>query len=200
MAIQFVSKSKLPTAFGNFEILAFQDQTTGEEHIALAQGLETVPVKPVLVRMHSECLTGDAFGSLKCDCGPQLHATMKMINDAGQGVILYLRQEGRGIGLTNKIRAYALQDQGHDTLDANLLLNLPADARQYDMCSIMLDYLQIKDVQLITNNPLKIKALTDLGINVVSRVPLTVGLNHFNKAYLETKQKRMSHLYENSDF
>lgn len=200
MVIQFVSKSKLPTAFGNFEIIAFQDQTTGEEHIALVQGLETVPLKPVLVRMHSECLTGDAFGSLKCDCGPQLHATMKMINDAGQGVILYLRQEGRGIGLTNKIRAYALQDQGHDTLDANLLLNLPADARQYDMCSIMLDYLQIKDVQLITNNPLKIKALTDLGINVVSRVPLTVGLNHFNKAYLETKQKRMSHLYENSDF
>ncbi|UDM39718.1 GTP cyclohydrolase II (plasmid) [Acinetobacter haemolyticus] len=200
MVIQFVSKSKLPTAFGNFEIIAFQDQTTGEEHIALAQGLETVPVKPVLVRMHSECLTGDAFGSLKCDCGPQLHATMKMINDAGQGVILYLRQEGRGIGLTNKIRAYALQDQGHDTLDANLLLNLPADARQYDMCGIMLDYLQIKDVQLITNNPLKIKALTDLGINVVSRVPLTVGFNHFNKAYLETKQKRMSHLYENSDF
>jgi GTP cyclohydrolase II len=200
VVIQFVSKSKLPTAFGNFEIIAFQDQTTGEEHIALAQGLETVPVKPVLVRMHSECLTGDAFGSLKCDCGPQLHATMKMINDAGQGVILYLRQEGRGIGLTNKIRAYALQDQGHDTLDANLLLNLPADARQYDMCGIMLDYLQIKDVQLITNNPLKIKALTDLGINVVSRVPLTVGLNHFNKAYLETKQKRMSHLYENSDF
>lgn len=97
MVIQFVSKSKLPTAFGNFEIIAFQDQTTGEEHIALAQGLETVPVKPVLVRMHSECLTGDAFGSLKCDCGPQLHATMKMINDAGQGVILYLRQEGRGI-------------------------------------------------------------------------------------------------------
>jgi len=200
VVIQFVSKSKLPTAFGNFEIIAFQDQTTGEEHIALAQGLETVPVKPVLVRMHSECLTGDAFGSLKCDCGPQLHATMKMINDAGQGVILYLRQEGRGIGLTNKIRAYALQDQGHDTLDANLLLNLPADARQYDMCSIMLDYLKIKDVQLITNNPLKIRALTDLGINVVSRVPLTVGLNHFNQAYLETKQKRMSHLYENSDF
>lgn len=200
MAIKFVSKSKLPTAFGNFEILAFQDQTTGEEHIALAQGLETVPVKPVLVRIHSECLTGDAFGSLKCDCGPQLHATMKMINDTGKGVILYLRQEGRGIGLTNKIRAYALQDQGHDTLDANLLLNLPADARQYDMCSIMLDYLQIKDVQLITNNPLKIKALTDLGINVVSRVPLTVGLNHFNKAYLETKQKCMSHLYETSDF
>ncbi|MHA3053193.1 GTP cyclohydrolase II [Acinetobacter sp. ANC 5584] len=200
MAIKFVSKSKLPTAFGNFEIIAFQDQITGEEHIALAKGLETIPVKPVLVRMHSECLTGDAFGSLKCDCGPQLHAAMKMINDEGQGVILYLRQEGRGIGLTNKIRAYALQDQGHDTLDANLLLNLPADARNYDMCTIMLDYLQVKEVKLITNNPLKINALNELGINVVERVPLTVGLNIFNKGYLETKQKRMSHMYEKNDF
>ncbi|MHA3050145.1 GTP cyclohydrolase II [Acinetobacter sp. ANC 4639] len=200
MAIKFVSKSKLPTAFGNFEIIAFQDQITGEEHIALAKGLEIIPVKPVLVRMHSECLTGDAFGSLKCDCGPQLHAAMKMINDEGQGVILYLRQEGRGIGLTNKIRAYALQDQGHDTLDANLLLNLPADARNYDMCTIMLDYLQVKEVKLITNNPLKINALNKLGINVVERVPLTVGLNIFNKGYLETKQKRMSHMYEKNDF
>lgn len=200
MAIEFVSKSKLPTAFGDFEIMAFQDQSTGEEHIALAKDMDTISNQPVLVRIHSECLTGDAFASLKCDCGPQLHSTMKMINDAGQGVILYLRQEGRGIGLTNKIRAYALQDQGHDTLDANLLLNLPADARKYDMCTIMLDNLKIKNVKLITNNPFKIKSLTDLGINVVERIPLKVGLNIFNKAYLETKQKRMSHLYDNSDF
>ena len=200
MAIEFISKSKLPTAFGDFEIIAFQDQNTGEEHIALVKGMSTISDQPVLVRIHSECLTGDAFASLKCDCGPQLHSTMKMINDAGQGVILYLRQEGRGIGLTNKIRAYALQDQGHDTLDANLLLNLPADARKYDMCAIMLDYLKIKNVKLITNNPFKIKSLTDLGIDVVERVPLKVGLNIFNKAYLETKQKRMSHLYDNSDF
>ncbi|ENU81995.1 GTP cyclohydrolase-2 [Acinetobacter sp. ANC 3789] len=200
MAIKFISKSKLPTAFGNFEIIAFQDQSTGEEHVALAKGLETTPTRPVLVRMHSECLTGDAFGSLKCDCGPQLHSAMKMINDEGQGVILYLRQEGRGIGLTNKIRAYALQDQGHDTLDANLLLNLPADARQYDMCAVMLDYLQVKEARLITNNQLKINALEDLDINVVERVPLTVGLNIFNKGYLETKQKRMSHMYEKNDF
>ena len=181
--IEFVATSQLPTAFGDFKITVFQDPQTGEEHVALSKGLETAPTAPVLVRIHSECLTGDAFACLKGDCGPQLQATQKLINDAGQGVILYLRQEGRGIGLTNKIRAYALQDQGHDTVDANLLLNLPADARRYDMCSIMLDHLQIKQVKLLTNNPLKIKALTDLGIDVVDRVPLTVGLNKFNEDY-----------------
>lgn len=200
MAIEFVAKSKLPTAYGDFDIHVFQDPKTGEEHVALSKGGADLSGQPVLVRIHSECLTGDAFGSLKCDCGPQLHATMKMIHDAGQGVILYLRQEGRGIGLTNKIRAYALQDQGHDTVDANLLLNLPADARRYDMCSIMLGHLKVDEVKLITNNPLKIKALQDLGINVVDRVRLTVGLNIFNQDYLNTKQKRMSHMYEESDF
>ena len=198
--IEFVATSQLPTAFGDFKITVFQDPQTGEEHVALSKGLETAPTAPVLVRIHSECLTGDAFASLKCDCGPQLQATQKLINDAGQGVILYLRQEGRGIGLTNKIRAYALQDQGHDTVDANLLLNLPADARRYDMCSIMIDHLQIKQVKLLTNNPLKIKALTDLGIDVVDRVPLTVGLNKFNEDYLKTKHERMSHMYDKEDF
>ncbi len=198
--IEFVATSKLPTAFGDFKITVFQDPKTGEEHVALSKGLDTAPTGAVLVRIHSECLTGDAFGSLKCDCGPQLHSTMELINTEGQGVILYLRQEGRGIGLTNKIRAYALQDQGHDTVDANLLLNLPADARQYDMCSIMLDHLQVKAVKLITNNPLKIKALTDLGINVVDRVPLTVGLNPYNEDYLKTKHERMSHMYQKDDF
>ena len=200
MPIEFVATSQLPTAFGDFKITVFQDPQTGEEHVALSKGLETAPTAPVLVRIHSECLTGDAFASLKCDCGPQLQATQKLINEAGQGVILYLRQEGRGIGLTNKIRAYALQDQGHDTVDANLLLNLPADARRYDMCSIMLDHLQIKQVKLLTNNPLKIKALTDLGIDVVDRVPLTVGLNKFNEDYLKTKHERMSHMYDKEDF
>lgn len=200
VAIEFVAKSKLPTAFGDFEIIAFQDLSTGEEHVALSKGLDTIPMKPILVRIHSECLTGDAFSSLKCDCGPQLHSTMKMISDEGQGVILYLHQEGRGIGLTNKIRAYALQDQGHDTVDANLLLNLPADARHYDMCTIMLDYLRIKEVRLITNNPLKVNSLKNLGINVVDRVSITVGLNIFNKGYLQTKQERMSHMYKEIDF
>ena len=200
MPIKFVATSKLPTAFGEFKITVFQDPQTGEEHVALSKGLDTPPTGPVLVRIHSECLTGDAFASLKCDCGPQLQATQKLINEAGQGVILYLRQEGRGIGLTNKIRAYALQDQGHDTVDANLMLNLPADARRYDMCNIMLDHLKIKEVQLITNNPLKIKALTDLGIKVVDRVPLTVGLNPHNEEYLKTKHERMSHMYKTDDF
>ncbi|AVH15524.1 MULTISPECIES: GTP cyclohydrolase II [Acinetobacter] len=200
MPIEFVATSRLPTAFGEFKITVFQDPKTGEEHVALSKGLEQAPTEPVLVRVHSECLTGDAFASLKCDCGPQLQATQRLINEAGQGVILYLRQEGRGIGLTNKIRAYALQDQGHDTVDANLMLNLPADARQYDMCSIMLDHLQVKAVRLITNNPLKIEALREQGINVVDRVPLTVGLNPFNEQYLKTKHERMAHMYQKDDF
>lgn len=198
--IEFVATSRLPTAFGEFKITVFQDPKTGEEHVALSKGLEQAPTEPVLVRVHSECLTGDAFASLKCDCGPQLQATQRLINEAGQGVILYLRQEGRGIGLTNKIRAYALQDQGHDTVDANLMLNLPADARQYDMCSIMLDHLRVKAVRLITNNPLKIEALREQGINVVDRVPLTVGLNPFNEQYLKTKHERMAHMYQKDDF
>ncbi|KGT48789.1 MULTISPECIES: GTP cyclohydrolase II [Acinetobacter] len=200
MPIEFVATSRLPTAHGEFKITVFQDPKTGEEHVALSKGLEEPSDEPVLVRIHSECLTGDAFASLKCDCGPQLQATQKLINEAGRGVILYLRQEGRGIGLTNKIRAYALQDQGHDTVDANLMLNLPADARKYDMCTIMLDHLGVKSVRLITNNPLKINALKDLGINVVDRVPLTVGLNPFNEQYLKTKHERMSHMYRKDDF
>lgn len=198
MAIQFVTTAQLPTAFGHFQISVFQDPDTGEEHIALSQGLNShiISTRPVLVRIHSECLTGDAFASLKCDCGPQLQATQQLINEAGQGVILYLRQEGRGIGLTNKIRAYALQDQGHDTVDANLMLDLPADARTYDMCKIMLDHLKVKQVRLITNNPLKINALKELGVDVVERVPLMVGKNQFNEQYLKTKYARMAHLYE----
>lgn len=200
MPIQFVATSKLPTAFGEFNISVFQDPETKEEHVALSKGLDSQSQEPVLIRLHSECLTGDAFASLKCDCGPQLQATLKLINEAGRGIVLYLRQEGRGIGLTNKIRAYALQDQGHDTVDANLMLDLPADAREYHMCKIILDHLQVNQVKLITNNPLKVNALTELGIEVVERIPLTVGLNPFNESYLKTKTNRMSHLYKQEDF
>ena len=196
MSIEFVASSKLPTAHGEFIISVFQDPETKEEHVALSVGLDQFSDEPTLVRIHSECLTGDAFSSLKCDCGPQLNATMELIQQHGRGAILYLRQEGRGIGLTNKIRAYALQDQGHDTVDANLLLNLPADARRYDMTTIMLKQLGIHKVKLITNNPNKIQSLKRLGIDVVDRLPLVVGKNPFNEAYLRTKRDRMDHMYK----
>ena len=195
VSIEFVASSKLPTAHGEFIISVFQDPETKEEHVALSVGLDQFSDEPTLVRIHSECLTGDAFSSLKCDCGPQLNATMELIQQHGRGAILYLRQEGRGIGLTNKIRAYALQDQGHDTVDANLLLNLPADARRYDMTTIMLKQLGIHKVKLITNNPNKIQSLKKLGIDVVDRLPLVVGKNPFNEAYLRTKRDRMDHMY-----
>lgn len=203
MPIQFVATSKLPTAHGEFDISVFEDPATGEEHVALSKGLlsptsatgHIVQTEPVLVRLHSECLTGDAFASLRCDCGPQLQAMLHMIEQEGKGALLYLRQEGRGIGLPNKIRAYALQDQGHDTVDANLLLNLPADARTYEMCQVMLEHLGIQALKLVTNNPAKVEALQELGINVVERVPLQVGKNPVNAAYLLTKQQRMRHLF-----
>jgi len=206
MPVEFIAASKLPTKHGEFDISVFQDPETEQEHVALSIGLPTPPqihtsesspsltTEPVLVRIHSECLTGDAFGSLRCDCGPQLNTTLELLAKKGRGALLYLRQEGRGIGLPNKIRAYALQDQGHDTLDANLLLGLPADARTYEMCQVMLAHLGIQQVNLITNNPAKIEALTVLGLDVVERTPLHVGENPHNAAYIETKQSRMRHI------
>ena len=194
MPFQFVACSKLPTQYGNFDISVFEDAATGEEHVALSLNMTEPSEQPVLLRLHSECLTGDAFGSLRCDCGPQLQATMQLIQKHGRGVILYLRQEGRGIGLPNKIRAYALQDQGHDTLDANLMLGLPADGRTYEMCKTMLDHFSVQRINLITNNPAKQKALQDLGFSVVQRTPLHVGYNPFNAGYISTKRARMGHL------
>lgn len=190
---QFISQAKLPTVHGDFTIHVFENEQ-GQEHVLLSVGLpcadETLPI----IRIHSECLTGDAFGSLKCDCGPQLNTAMKVIQEHGCGAILYLRQEGRGIGLTNKIRAYALQDQGHDTLEANLLLGLPADARTYEMCKVMLDHVGITKVALMTNNPNKMHELTELGIDVVKRIPLIVGVNPHNQDYLSVKGVKMGHL------
>lgn len=194
MPFQFVARSKLPTQYGNFDISVFEDTDTGEEHIALSLNMVEVSKQPVLLRVHSECLTGDAFGSLRCDCGPQLQATLQLIQKQGRGIILYLRQEGRGIGLPNKIRAYALQDQGHDTLDANLMLGLPADGRSYEMCKTMLDHFAVQQINLITNNPAKQKALQDLGFQVTQRTPLHVGYNPLNAGYISTKRERMGHL------
>ncbi|GAC1375541.1 MAG: GTP cyclohydrolase II [Aquirhabdus sp.] len=196
MSVQFIANALLPTKHGDLDISVFQDPATGEEHVALSKGLigQAQTNEPVLIRVHSECLTGDAFGSLRCDCGPQLDATLALIERTGRGAVLYLRQEGRGIGLTNKIRAYALQDQGHDTVDANLLLNLPIDARTYEMTLVMLNHFKVKAVRLLTNNPLKVEALQEYGIDVVERVPLHVGLNPSNLVYINTKKNRMGHL------
>lgn len=192
---QFISQAKLPTVYGEFVIHVFENEH-GQEHILLSVGLPDTQNKLPIIRIHSECLTGDAFGSLKCDCGPQLAAAMQAIQAHGCGAILYLRQEGRGIGLTNKIRAYALQDQGHDTLEANLLLGLPADARTYEMCQVMLAHVGVSKVALMTNNPNKINELANLGIEVVQRVPLVVGVNAHNQDYLTVKQDKMGHLID----
>lgn len=189
---QFISRAKLPTIHGEFDIHAFENEH-GQEHIALSVGLPCDDGRVPLIRIHSECLTGDAFGSLKCDCGPQLNHAMKQIQAHGVGAILYLRQEGRGIGLVNKIRAYALQDQGHDTLEANLLLGLPADARTYEMCEVMLRTLGVSKAKLLTNNPNKLTYLKELGIEVIERVPLIVGVNAHNQDYLSVKSQKMGH-------
>lgn len=194
MHYQHITQAQLPTAHGDFDIHVFEN-SVGQEHVVLSLNLPSPDAVP-LVRIHSECLTGDAFASLKCDCGPQLNAAMQAIQTHGCGAILYLRQEGRGIGLTNKIRAYALQDQGHDTLDANLMLGLPADARTYEMCADIFAFFGIDKLKLMTNNPNKINHLNDIGIHIVERIPLVVGTNHHNQGYLDVKQARMGHLID----
>lgn len=194
MSIIFIASSKLPTKQGDFLIHAFEESDSGQEHIALSMGTLN-DGEPVLIRVHSECLTGDGFGSLRCDCGPQLEAAMQKIAQEGRGVILYLRQEGRGIGLVNKVRAYALQDLGADTVEANEQLGFAPDLREYSMCQTMLQHLGISQVKLMTNNPLKVSALEQHGIKVVERVPLMTGRNPHNDQYLDTKEEKMGHLF-----
>ena len=191
-ATQVKADANLPTEHGNFRMRVFVDDMGGE-HSVLSVGLDDTQSVPI-VRIHSECLTGDAFGSLKCDCGPQLQASMARIQEEGSGAILYMRQEGRGIGLEAKIKAYALQDVGYDTLDANLALNLPADARDYSFCADMLRNVGVTQVKLMTNNPLKIRGLRANGIRVDERMPHLAGRCEHNDHYLSTKQKRMGHL------
>jgi len=192
--VDFVASSRLPTRHGQFLIHAFEDRQTGQEHVALSMG-DLGDGQPVLMRVHSECLTGDGFGSLRCDCGPQLEAAMQKVAGEGRGVILYLRQEGRGIGLVNKVRAYQLQDQGADTVEANEQLGFAPDLREYSMCEDMLRHLGVTQVRLMTNNPLKVEALEKHGIAVVERVPLMTGRNPHNDQYLDTKQEKMGHLF-----
>jgi GTP cyclohydrolase II len=206
---EWVAKATLPTRHGNFETHVFRGGTdrsppTGRaggdhilplEHVALVFGdvAELRGRGDLLVRVHSECMTSEVFGSLKCDCKEQLEASMAAIARAGSGAVLYLRQEGRGIGLTNKIRAYALQSHGHDTVDANRLLGLPDDARSYDVARDMLAHFGVTGVRLLTNNPAKVTALRKLGIHVIGRVPIVVAANQHSSSYLEAKRLRMQH-------
>lgn len=192
MSIRFIAASKLPTPFGVFTMHGFEDSETGKEHVALSFG-NVGNGDPVLVRAHSECLTGDALFSMRCDCGYQLEEALRTVAEAGQGVVLYLRQEGRGIGLLNKIRAYHLQDQGADTVEANERLGFKADMRDYSMCQPMLATLGIKTIRLMTNNPRKVQALSTAGVEIASRVPLEVGRNPHNEGYLNTKASKLGH-------
>jgi len=182
----------LPTKHGELRIKVFHEEETGLDHVALMLGDMRGP-DPVLVRVHSECLTGDAFSSLRCDCGPQLEAAMRLIQEVGWGCLIYLRQEGRGIGLHAKIQAYNLQDMGADTLEANLMLGHPADARDYGIASEILGSVGIDKVNLMTNNPDKVEQLSEYGINVVEMKSIVAGVGEGNLDYLSTKAKRMGH-------
>ena len=187
--------TRIPTDYGDFQLCFYANTQDSKEHLALFMG-DLDGKKSVLARVHSECFTGDVLGSRRCDCGEQLDQSMKIISEAGIGIIVYLRQEGRGIGLLEKLRAYNLQDEGFDTVDANLELGHEADARDYSLAALILRDLGVPSVELITNNPLKINALEDLGISVTKRVSLDIAANPDNASYLQTKAQRMNHILQ----
>jgi 3,4-dihydroxy 2-butanone 4-phosphate synthase/GTP cyclohydrolase II len=192
-----VADARLPTEFGDFRCLAYQAEGDDVTHLALVRGDPRVETEPVLVRLHSECLTGDVFSSRRCDCGPQLHAAMRLVAQAGTGVVVYLcGHEGRGIGIAHKLQAYELQDDGFDTVDANLELGLPVDDRDYGIGAAILHDLGVDRIQLLTNNPAKTTSLAAAGITISGRLPLVTAVHDDNAAYLRTKAERLGHRYE----
>jgi 3,4-dihydroxy 2-butanone 4-phosphate synthase/GTP cyclohydrolase II len=185
----------LPTAEGTFQLHLYASKLEGDHHVALVKGRITGR-EPVLVRVHSQCLTGDVFGSQRCDCGPQLHAALRAIERRGRGVLLYLRQEGRGIGLAAKLQAYALQDQGLDTVEANVRLGYPPDLRDYGIGAQILVDLGVREIELLTNNPRKLVGLEAYGLHIAKRVPIPVKPNRYNRRYLRTKRDKLGHLLD----
>jgi len=195
LSVERVAEAKLPTEWGDFLIAGYRSKTSDEDFVVLYKG-ELRPDRPTLVRIHSQCLTGDVFGSSKCDCGAQLHRTLQMIQEEGRGAIVYQQQEGRGIGILNKIRAYALQDAGADTVEANERLDLPVDARDYRQCAEVLFDLGLCKVKVISNNPGKLRALEEAGLEIVERVSIEVESSEPAARYLQTKKEKMGHLLE----
>lgn len=193
--VEYYAETLLPTEFGEFRVAVFRERKTGKEHLAIMKG-QVQGARDLLVRMHSECLTGEVLHSLKCDCKDQLHAALEMVQKEEQGMVVYLRQEGRGIGLGNKIRAYALQEQGYDTVDANRALGFGDDLRTYDVAAAILRHFEVESVRLVTNNPLKLQSLQRFGIPVSSRVPIFCLPNHHSLHYFESKTARMGHMFD----
>ena len=195
LTVEKVADARLPTEYGEFRIAGYRSLTSDEEYVVLYKG-DLKCDAPVLVRIHSQCLTGDVFHSIKCDCGRQLERAMEMIDEAGRGAVVYQQQEGRGIGILNKIRAYALQDEGADTIEANVRLGFEVDSRDYQQCAEILFDMGLCQVRVLSNNPLKLKALEDAGLKIVERVAIEVETPRCAKSYLRTKKEKMGHLLD----